>query len=798
MEEGPRAFRTMDDQSLGGEGWGSRSRRACPTTCRVLSGGQDSKKRRRRGKGQAKQVQEKKKEPEEEEQRDEEQNAKDEGETSKEGRGALQGYGDGHAFGSEKEILAEGKEEDKEERKKEGLLVREPELQQELSRQWRRSSIQWNAETEAVQRRHGHPGGCRELSRNVDNILGYIVPGPSPAEQGGGGDVARWSLASSSKEVRPDDPVPSDEPSYAAGGAHVEHSAGLLGQSPTFGGLRLDSSKAEEFGGDGRRSAFFSGYSHGTSGRREDDGGLHSRGSRGCQESQRDGEDLQPSEQTYGKSLGESWRRKGKPKGEQRRWEERKRQRWKGKARRKEGRMSPLLESPKLEGDKAICQAVRDSDFRHKQTGKEVETRVVSESVGGATDPQMQRELPRGDSCWPGLVSPSELAEGCSSLEKHSSSTLGELGSFLSKCFDDVMRCKSPYLAKGEDVVPQTSSPSACISSGSCPYEGWLSATCRALRDLADEPHGKKEGWQLESVRNQLRRFDVWDVKGPVINFEEFFTSKSVDYGGEEVRLAQKVNWEAVRNSLPSAVGGLPVEEFCSLGTLHYIRNFEDYLIPPKDQIFTKPPKVLVEDGQWHAVCKGLLEKGVCEVMAVTSLHHVGNEPLLNGLFAVGKGEYIGSLETQRLIMNLVPTNRICRAIKGDVGTLPAVAGMGGVLPEGEEPPPISSEDTKRPPHPPKIPDPRKRYMGFNKLVPEDLVPGSLRGQDCVLVSSVLPMGFCNSVAIAQHIHRGVVSKVMREGSHVFPCQSELRRDKPLPTSTALHRVYLDNFDALE
>lgn len=438
------------------------------------------------------------------------------------------------------------------------------------------------------------------------------------------------------------------------------------------------------------------------------------------------------------------------------------------------------------------------SEFRQRQTGKEEETQAVSESVGGAADPQVQRELPKGDSCWSGFVSPSVLAEGSSSLEKNSSSSLGELGSFLSKCFDKVMRCKSSYSAQGEVVDPLFSSPSACISSGSCPYEGWLSATCRALRDLADEPHGKKEGWQLESVREQLRRFDVWDVKGPVVNFEEFFNSKSVDYGGEEVRLAQSVNWEAVKNSLPSSVGELPVEEFCSLGTRHYIQNFENYLIPPKDQIYTKPPKVLIEGGQWHAVCEGLIERGVCEVMAVADLYHVGNEPLLNGLFAVGKGEYIGTLETQRLIMNLVPTNRICRSIKGDVGTLPAVAGMGGVLLEGEELLLISSEDIRCFFYLFKIPHSWRRYMGFNKLVPDGLVPASLKGQECVLVSCVLPMGFCNSVAIAQHIHRGVVSKVSQEGSQAFPNHSELRRDKPLPTSSVLHRIYLDNFDALE
>lgn len=45
--------------------------------------------------------------------------------------------------------------------------------------------------------------------------------------------------------------------------------------------------------------------------------------------------------------------------------------------------------------------------------------------------------------------------------------------------------------------------------------------------------------------------------------------------------------------------------------------------------------------------------------------YHVNQAPLLNGLFAVGKGEYVGPLATQRLIMNLIPSNRLCEPLVG-------------------------------------------------------------------------------------------------------------------------------------
>ena len=64
-------------------------------------------------------------------------------------------------------------------------------------------------------------------------------------------------------------------------------------------------------------------------------------------------------------------------------------------------------------------------------------------------------------------------------------------------------------------------------------------------------------------------------------------------------------------------------------------------------------------------------------------------------MFAVGKGEYKSGIETQRLIMNLVPVNQICKPLQGDVGTLPAVSGLSGFLLESGEVALLSSEDIK-------------------------------------------------------------------------------------------------------
>ena len=86
-------------------------------------------------------------------------------------------------------------------------------------------------------------------------------------------------------------------------------------------------------------------------------------------------------------------------------------------------------------------------------------------------------------------------------------------------------------------------------------------------------------------------------------------------------------------------------------------------------------------------------------------------------------------------------------------------------------------------------------FLAFGKEVPDQLrPPGDSRPH--VLTSRVLPMGFINSVAVAQHIHREIVKRAL---SKVGPgAECEFRRDSTFPQSEVGYRVYLDNFDLLE
>lgn len=73
----------------------------------------------------------------------------------------------------------------------------------------------------------------------------------------------------------------------------------------------------------------------------------------------------------------------------------------------------------------------------------------------------------------------------------------------------------------------------------------------------------------------------------------------------------------------------------------------------------------------------------------------VAGAPLLNGLFAVGKGEFDGTTEVQRVIMNMTSLNTLCKSLHSDIMTLPVLSSMTAFLLEEGEVALLSSEDIR-------------------------------------------------------------------------------------------------------
>ena len=145
--------------------------------------------------------------------------------------------------------------------------------------------------------------------------------------------------------------------------------------------------------------------------------------------------------------------------------------------------------------------------------------------------------------------------------------------------------------------------------------------------------------------------------------------------------------------------------------------------------------------------------------------------------------------------MNLIPLNRICRALSGDVATLPSWANMSSLHLMPHEDLLVSSEDVRCFFYIFRVPSEWHPFLAFNCPVPESLC-GNRPGKH-YLCSTVLPMGFKNSVSIAQHIHRVVTRRAIRSSRLTIGSEAEIRKDRPFPSGDHFFRIYLDNFDEL-
>ena len=299
----------------------------------------------------------------------------------------------------------------------------------------------------------------------------------------------------------------------------------------------------------------------------------------------------------------------------------------------------------------------------------------------------------------------------------------------------------------------------------------------------------------LKGLLEDCSRVAGWIQEEPHLSWKDFFRTKGADYRGDEILTAQPMRWENVSPALPKEVGTVPLESVLEFGLKHYVEQFEEYLLAEEDQVSVKPPKVMVPPEDWSLFCSQLLKLGVFSRVHEDDLHVVKGQKVLNGLFGVSKREFEGNVEVMRIIMNMIPVNNVCRGIEGDISTLPSWAGMTPLHLQPHEQLLVSSEDVRAFFYIFKVPSSWHRFLAFNRPLPPELAGGRPgRWYPC---SAVLPMGFKNSVSLAQAVHRFVVNRALYnvpgQGG-----QNEVRKDRPFPRANPIHRIYLDNFDELE
>eukprot|EP00438_Fugacium_kawagutii_P004931 Skav200617 [mRNA] locus=scaffold2029:3408:6608:+ [translate_table: standard] len=302
----------------------------------------------------------------------------------------------------------------------------------------------------------------------------------------------------------------------------------------------------------------------------------------------------------------------------------------------------------------------------------------------------------------------------------------------------------------------------------------------------------------VKRLSEAVDRCNLGGMTVPRVTFHDFFMFRGLDYAGEEIKLARSITWEQIEASLPSEVGSLDIREFCEGGVLDYVNNFPQSLVPEEMMTIGKTPKVMCSDSEWPKVVDGLVTRGLCQVVDEADLFHIGSRPLLNGLFSVSKQEFVGPVELCRLIMNLKPLNANCKPLEADTCTLPSVTQLGSVYLEDGEVLCTSSGDLRCYFYLFSLPQAWIPYLGFGKPIPPGHGGVPLgEGRKKFLASRVLPMGFLNSVGIAQHIHRLVVRRSMGSMNPPVGGELELRRDRVMSSGSRLYRVYLDNFAQL-
>ena len=382
--------------------------------------------------------------------------------------------------------------------------------------------------------------------------------------------------------------------------------------------------------------------------------------------------------------------------------------------------------------------------------------------------------------------------------ERRFSRTFGDLSFMLSEAWTffnkggslPVSRCKVMPSGRGISLFPlPTSLPHEHLGQVLSEKEIFtVENICRALISMAEVeveaigfPPSRVQLRSVEHLIHQARMACAWSEKVEDLAWDEFFRVKGVDYKGDEVLVARSTEWSNICPALPSEIGKVCLEDVVSHGLVDYVKNFDDFLVPEEDRLYVRPPKVMVPPESWEVLAKNLLDRGVCSIIGGKDIFRIQGRKLLNGLFGVSKQEFSGSVEVHRLIMNLIPLNRIVRGVDGDIATLPAWSSMTPLFLDDGQQLLISSEDVRCFFYIFRTPPSWRKYMAFNRPLPESLWPAGGCDSEYYLCADVLPMGFKNSVSIAQNIHRNIASWAGTRGGILSDSSCELRKDRSFP-----------------
>ena len=214
--------------------------------------------------------------------------------------------------------------------------------------------------------------------------------------------------------------------------------------------------------------------------------------------------------------------------------------------------------------------------------------------------------------------------------------------------------------------------------------------------------------------------------------------------------------------------------------------------------------KVHVDPNESHELFSLLVERNLCAWVRDDEVLRVNQEPVLNGMFAVGKGSYLESgEEVQRIIMNLIPSNSVFKHPQGGTRDLPSITQYLSLCLLQDEKLAFFQSDMTSAFYLFRLPHNWQRMMCFNiSFMGEEigLQPGIRYRPGC----SVIPMGWASAVSIMQELAERLT---VLAG---LPADNRIRRTCPLPawltdvcraaaaSGQPWYHVYLDNYCGMQ
>ena len=312
----------------------------------------------------------------------------------------------------------------------------------------------------------------------------------------------------------------------------------------------------------------------------------------------------------------------------------------------------------------------------------------------------------------------------------------------------------------------------------------------------------------LSSIRSTIAGAlgQDFELKRSRDDAEKELSSRFMNYTGEEVPKMQVIGFKQVVAALPpeTHAGSITATNLVSEGTRWFLENPLESLLPASTNGVKLQAKVHIHKGEEMKLCDVLVKRRICRWIPERDVLQIGGEKVLNGMFAVGKGTFLPSgEETQRLIMNLVPSNSVLRQAQGAVGELPAITQyLSTILDENEEVVFFQS-DMSAAFYLFALPPQWSPLIAFNISFWGSEI-GLAESERFHLACAVIPMGWGSAVSIMQEI----ADRLTTIGR--LPLSHKVRKGTPLPhwlvevldkstkQGRAWFHVYLDNFCSME